>query len=487
MKRELTYSLLKWTAIVLLSVTASCSRVSYDYVDDVDNPNNEYVYYTPVLFEFDWDYLTQQGIEIPNTMTVVMSRILHTVHYVYWLDQDGNIIEKPDSGETGSGDETGNGEGENGEGENGEGENGEGENGEGENSEGEVKGTDGSGGTDGSEGTGDNGGSDGSEGSGDNGGADGSEGTGGTDGSEGSGDNGEAEDPGQEPEPENPNICKIDNGEYYIMAIAHGSADYRYSFNGLDGFENSPQMRMTEISATIPNLTKEEITEGNLLDFNPTCPFIHKADPLYFSVEKPEIRLYPESGLTYQTIVLRPGKKTIELTFKIALSYSDDIEIESLTGVISGVPRTIQMMSGIISLEDKKSTGKVAMEMVETETGSHQFVGHVSALGLFPADDANFISGPGIFQVFVKASVMDGEKKVSRLLHAGLNIQSLIKDAHIMLQVDEDEKSGYRCAKNEAEINIPAKLAITRDLILSTSGEGLVEWKDNEGDINLEI
>ena len=455
MKRELTYSLLKWTAIVLLSVTASCSRVSYDYVDDVDNPNNEYVYYTPVLFEFDWDYLTQQGIEIPNTMTVVMSRILHTVHYVYWLDQDGNIIEKPDSGETGSGDETANEEG---------------ENSGGENSEGEVKGTDGS------------------EGSGGN---DGTDGSGGADGSEGTGDNGGAEEPGQEPEPEpepeNPNIRKIDNGEYYIMAIAHGSADYRYSFNGLDGFENSPQMRMTEISATIPNLTKEEITEGNLLDFNPTCPFIHKADPLYFSVEKPEIRLYPESGLTYQTIVLRPGKKTIELTFKIALSYSDDIEIESLTGVISGVPRTIQMMSGIISLEDKKRTGKVAMEMVETETGSHQFVGHVSALGLFPADDANFISGPGIFQVFVKASVMDGEKKVSRLLHAGLNIQSLIKDAHIMLQVDEDEKSGYRCAKNEAEINIPAKLAITRDLILSTSGEGLVEWKDNEGDINLEI
>ena len=455
MKRELTYSLLKWTAIVLLSVTASCSRVSYDYVDDVDNPNNEYVYYTPVLFEFDWDYLTQQGIEIPNTMTVVMSRILHTVHYVYWLDQDGNIIEKPDSGETGSGDETANEEG---------------ENSGGENSEGEVKGTDGS------------------EGSGGN---DGTDGSGGADGSEGTGDNGGAEEPGQEPEPEpepeNPNIRKIDNGEYYIMAIAHGSADYRYSFNGLDGFENSPQMRMTEISATIPNLTKEEITEGNLLDFNPTCPFIHKADPLYFSVEKPEIRLYPESGLTYQTIVLRPGKKTIELTFKISLSYSDDIEIESLTGVISGVPRTIQMMSGIISLEDKKSTGKVAMEMVETETGSHQFVGHVSALGLFPADDANFISGPGIFQVFVKASVMDGEKKVSRLLHAGLNIQSLIKDAHIMLQVDEDEKSGYRCAKNEAEINIPAKLAITRDLILSTSGEGLVEWKDNEGDINLEI
>ena len=470
MKRELTYSLLKWTAIVLLPVTASCSRVSYDYVDDVDNPNNEYAYYTPVLFEFDWDYLTQQGIEIPNTMTVVMSRILHTVHYVYWLDQDGNIIGKPDSGETGSGDETANEEG---------------ENSGGENSEGEVKGNNGSEGSGGNDGTDGSGGADGSEGTGDNGGADG------TDGSEGTGDNGGAEEPGQEPEPEpepeNPNIRKIDNGEYYIMAIAHGSADYRYSFNGLDGFENSPQMRMTEISATIPNLTKEEITEGNLLDFNPTCPFIHKADPLYFSVEKPEIRLYPESGLTYQTIVLRPGKKTIELTFKIALSYSDDIEIESLTGVISGVPRTIQMMSGIISLEDKKSTGKVAMEMVETETGSHQFVGHVSALGLFPADDANFISGPGIFQVFVKASVMDGEKKVSRLLHAGLNIQSLIKDAHIMLQVDEDEKSGYRCAKNEAEINIPAKLAITRDLILSTSGEGLVEWKDNEGDINLEI
>ena len=363
MKRELTYSLLKWTAIVLLSVTASCSRVSYDYVDDVDNPNNEYVYYTPVLFEFDWDYLTQQGIEIPNTMTVVMSRILHTVHYVYWLDQDGNIIEKPDSGETGSGDETANEEG---------------ENSGGENNEGEGKGTDGSEGSGGNDGTDGSGGADGSEGTGDNGGADG------TDGSEGTGDNGGAEEPGQEPEPEpepeNPNIRKIDNGEYYIMAIAHGSADYRYSFNGLDGFENSPQMRMTEISATIPNLTKEEITEGNLLDFNPTCPFIHKADPLYFSVEKPEIRLYPESGLTYQTIVLRPGKKTIEITFKISLSYSDDIEIESLTGVISGVPRTIQMMSGIISLEDKKSTGKVAMEMVETETGSHQFVGHVSAL-----------------------------------------------------------------------------------------------------------
>ena len=82
---------------------------------------------------------------------------------------------------------------------------------------------------------------------------------------------------------------------------------------------------------------------------------------------------------------------------------------------------------------------------------------------------------------------MDGENKKTRLLHAGLNIQSTIKEAHIMIQVDEDEKSGYRCARTEAELNIPAKLAITRDLIFSTSGEGLVEWKENDGDINLEI
>ena len=109
MIRKVTYSLLGIAALILLLVASSCSRVTYDYNEDVGNSDNNYIYYTPVLFEFNWDDLTEQGIEIPNTMTVVMSRIMHTVHYVYWLDQYGNIIEKSDgSGEGGDG--SGNGQ-----------------------------------------------------------------------------------------------------------------------------------------------------------------------------------------------------------------------------------------------------------------------------------------------------------------------------------------------------------------------------------------
>ena len=474
MIRKVTYSLLGIAALILLLVASSCSRVTYDYNEDVGNSDNNYIYYTPVLFEFNWDDLTEQGIEIPNTMTVVMSRIMHTVHYVYWLDQYGNIIEKSDgSGEGGDG----SGNGQDGEGNGSEGGN---DSGNGNGSEGgNNPGGDGTEGENGGQSTDDTTGVKAGDGTGD--------GSDGSDGGSGEGEDNAGDGTGEEPEPENPNICNIDNGEYYVMAIAHGTADYCYEFNGLDGFEDAPQMKMTEISATSPNLTKEDISTANLLDYNPTCPYIHKADPLYFSVEKPEIRLYPESGLTYQTITLKPGKKTLELTFNINIDYEDDIEIESVVAVISGVPRTIQMMNGIITLSDKKRTGKVALEMTETSTGSRKYVGHISTLGLFPADDPNFITGPGIFQVFVKASAMDGENKKTRLLHAGLNIQSTIKEAHIMIQVDEDEKSGYRCARTEAELNIPAKLAITRDLIFSTSGEGLVEWKENDGDINLEI
>ena len=78
------------TALVLL--LNSCTEVEYrDYVYSADS--------TRVSFLFDWEGIkSEPEYGIPDEMTVLMSRIINTVHYAWLTDNTGKILaELPDS------------------------------------------------------------------------------------------------------------------------------------------------------------------------------------------------------------------------------------------------------------------------------------------------------------------------------------------------------------------------------------------------------
>ena len=92
MMRNARNIMMYMSAVVLLlsGVIMSCSTVEYGYVDtgeaDHSNPS-----ISEVCFNFDWKDIAAG--DIPNELSVVMSRVVNTVHYVYALNQDGVILE----------------------------------------------------------------------------------------------------------------------------------------------------------------------------------------------------------------------------------------------------------------------------------------------------------------------------------------------------------------------------------------------------------
>ena len=457
-----TYLMIVTSAILLMSLAVSCSHVEVRNEGEGSevqmNPTE-----TRILFGFDWSEVTSTDGELPVAMTVAMSRIKNTVHYVYWLDREGQFIDpsipednpggnpdtNPDEGDNGNADESAT-----------------------------PKAADSSEPEDGTSDTPED----------ENGDTPEDE-----NGDTPEDENGDSSD--DTPEELIVNTEIVGNGDYYAIAIAHGTDDYKYTISGLDEFATDLDVAMTTITATVPILTKEEITASDLLEFNPTCPYIHSADPLYSEVKKFTLPPLNDSDPTVSRkeedlvlLTLRPNRITRELTFRVYINHDEGVTIESLTGVISGVPRSISMMTGIIAASERRASGKVhfSMEEVSSDGQKHTYEGKVGVLGLFPADDPAYITGPGILQLFVRASAIENDVRKERLMHAGLNIYDLIKKADLMILVDEYEKSGYRSTKDATlDVNIP--LTITRTQVISGSGQGLVEWKDNDDDINLEV
>lgn len=392
------------TVILLLAMLMSCNKVQYGYVDtgeaDHSNPS-----ISEVSFSFDWSKMGEK--EVPEDLTVVMSRIVNTVHYVYALDKDGLII--------GSAANTP-----------------------------ELQ------------------------------------------------DSTAVADTSQAPQlPETPDSLAgpvippsaepsptdtILNGDYYVMALAQANKNYAYIIEGVDQFVDSLNISMKDLYAAIPEVPEEEIVKEEIVDFNPMYPIIYPAEPLYLEVKKQSI--YPQEDAN--NVVLTPQTLVRKMTFKINISTEEGVEIERLLGIMSGVPTKIQLMSGVVS---RTGTGKVFFDMDKFFSNNNEYVfaGDANVLGLFPATKPGFITGPGILQIILDATV-DGSAR--RRFFASINLKETIEKADLMIQTEDH--LGYRCLK-DAVLEIPTTLVVSRDQIVSSGGNGLEVWYDNQNIIDTEI
>lgn len=278
-----------------------------------------------------------------------------------------------------------------------------------------------------------------------------------------------------------PSIPTVLNGDYFTVAYSDDAGFYQFS--SYDEFVTDPAQSMIGLCAVLPTLTDKEVShDKDLCDFNPYAGFISSAEyPLYLAIVKDA--LFPNYGAA---VVLQPENLVRKLTFRMKVTSEPGVQINRISTVLSGVATGVQLMSGLVL---KSSTAKVAFEMnkVGTEGECDIYEGTVSLLGLFPPEDKSYVTGPGIFQVSVSASVSENGKENHRVFHAGMNMKSTLDDADVM--VEAEDRTGYKMKQQSSlkTINIRTVLKVMKNQILSSDTEGLYEWFENDVEIMPEI
>lgn len=277
------------------------------------------------------------------------------------------------------------------------------------------------------------------------------------------------------------------DGDYYAIAFGKDDKGYRITDYGgseiFGDFEKDNSLGMKNLYASLPVSAIEDVSQQygfSLVDFNPSFKIVSGASPLYLSIKKATLN----SGSNPTEIVFEPKDRTINLRFRVNLDVDETVEIKQLLAEISGVPSKVQLMSGIIT-ED--NLGKVYFEMkpVDHAAGNVQtYEGQVRVLGLFASRYSSYMSGAGILRLYVLASAGDGESAVERRFYAGINLKNIIENGRLMLRTEDG--MGYRAAKSEAVLDVPAKLVVKKDQVVSGGGDALEEWMTGD-DIDAEV
>lgn len=410
-------------AVTLLSALAvSCTRVEFsEELPDMESVGQDESAKSEISFEVDWRSLGLADAQVPDDMLVLMSRLQNvTLHYVWHISRYGTIF-RP--GEEPPGDDSF--------------------------TEGEipVPPVEGASANDGEEET---------------------------DIPEDEPAEGEPSEGEVEEEDDDDDSAKVYNGLYSIMAVASVDSE-DYFVPHLDRFPDSLALRMRDMYVEIPQISDEEKKEQVYMDFNPFYPFIRSVNPLYF-VRSEEETHQQISSLEDNVIRLMPMAMTRKITFTIDADIEEGVTVDRMVGIISGVPASAQMMSGYV---DKENLCKMPFEMTKASSGSYS--GSVNVFGLFPSDSPDLITGAGVFNLILHASVQEGGILKKRVFHASINLMETITAADVMVQADDMIHYTLN-GRDDLTLRIADKLEVTRDKILTGSDQGFEIWQGNNTD-----
>lgn len=260
------------------------------------------------------------------------------------------------------------------------------------------------------------------------------------------------------------------NGEYYIIAFNQDQESF--VIDGYQEFICDKGFSMRDIYIRPKSYTDKEVEEnfGGSVRFNPNLSYAQSMTHVWSDVKKANI--HPDIDTV---VTLSPAPLTQDITFRIGIEAGSEVEIKKVDAEISGAAESVQLLTRHIS---DTTTCKVpfTMESVGIDGTAVIYQGSICTLGLFPAIDATYSTGPGILQVSVTAT-SEGHEKV---FHAGINLKQSIIDAGLTEKAAENERL-YRLAAREATIDVNAKLHIEKDqIILDGDGKGVEIWFEKE-------
>jgi hypothetical protein len=322
-------------------------------------------------------------------------------------------------------------------------------------------------------------------------------------------DNGET--PDQEPGVAGTKML-VQNGLYTIMGVAaHNQEDF--FIPEVESYEDSLTYKTKDLYVVIPEIPDSIRFKQNLVDLNPMCPFIRAVEPMYFvrsdnNALVSRVKESPEDGVV--TVPVTSKKLTHDFNFTVVLktegpSRADGVDTEvkdSVVGVvyldtlkaaISGLPSQVQLMSGYMTDQNtgkmgfhmkKSSASRVSDSTSELTLYEGTYDGSVNAFGLFSSPDMEYLTGPGILNVFLYPKIYyenDFGKKIAltRIFHASLNIRDEIDAAKIMVQVPDRDYYMYG-KEGDTDLVIRTSIVLSYDDVLSGTSQGLKEWTSNE-------
>ena len=302
----------------------------------------------------------------------------------------------------------------------------------------------------------------------------------------------------------------VQNGLYTIMGVSAQNPE-DYFIPGLERFADSLSYKTKDVYVVLPEVPDEERFEHNLVDLNPTCPFIRSIGPMFFMRSDnnaliTKVSESPEDGVI--TVPVKMQKLSHNFKFEVLLKTEDRsradsdmteaedgvvgvVYLDALNAVISGVPYQAQLMSGYLSRDkagkvgfklDKKSETRVPDSELNLYEGTYE--GSIAAFGLFSSEDVEHLAGSGILNIFLYPKIYyetaGGEKvAVTRVFHASINIKEEIDAAKIMVQVPD--RDSYVYAKDgDTELKVRTSIVLSYEDVLTGTSQGLKEWTSNE-------
>lgn len=417
MLSSLSYRMFPVAAILLL-LSVSCTGVKFSdyYVDSFDEAddlaNNQK---SEISFDIDWPSEVASN-DVPMYVTVVMNRLQNSsVHYVFSLDRSGNYVD----------------------------------------------------------GFGDEGSSDGSAVPDDGVVDDGVSGISESDeGDDTAGDESDADVPADLPEEEPENPLLIHNGYYSVAAVAVSDND-DILYSDVEEFENSIEFGMRDVYLSIPKVSDDDLITEDYIDFNPVYPYIRPIGHIYYMRPSGDSHTLVTAGQS-NVISIEPVKLTRTIKFSLDLKTEPGVVVTKMYGAISGVPRTVRLMTGNVT---DRNTAKVPFDMVCVS--GIRYEGNVNVLGLFPPEDPALVVGPGILTVIVHVTAEESETQVRRIFYANLNLLEQIQDADIMRRTED--MTGYVFTdKPSYHITLDKTLELTKDMVMSGVTEGYEDWMPND-------
>ena len=273
----------------------------------------------------------------------------------------------------------------------------------------------------------------------------------------------------------------IGNGDYYLVAFN----DYGniYELTDYSRFEETGTLALKDLYATLPSVSADDVSsQGDIMDFNPYSGYVkHAEKPLYHFISKS--LQFPN---TLSKVKLSPTDLAREFTVRISVETEDMVSITRVAAVLSGVPSRVQLMTGFVS---RNETAKVVFELQKKSSyGKTAFYeGKVKALGLFASQDQALITGPGILQVSLYASINEDGAVTERVFYAGINLKKEIDAARLMVQ--SEDKTGYWAIPQSdiKKIAVTPVLKVRKSQIESGEGDGYEVWFENEAEIKPDL
>ena len=261
----------------------------------------------------------------------------------------------------------------------------------------------------------------------------------------------------------------VEPGEWETVFFSSSPRNF-YRIDHAQDFMENPDVSMRAITAHLP-LQSRQVFQEQFATFEPVLvsyyDTLYPAAPLYLCAQRPTFNL-AASEESVQMLTIQPKELHQSASFRIRIVPEDDTVLPTrVVGCITGIPASVELMSGYIGIAD---LGQTALEF--TQVDAQTWEGQVDLLGILAPKNEEMVVGPGILRVLLEFG-RNGRRRLRALnLKPYLDATPLIIYTHV--------EGFYEAAGHHVLFDIQDPIYLTASNTEDSGEEPISSWKDPE-------